>query len=359
MRQRVLQDFACSTLCLLYENYFTLILKWVTIVEENEISIKSNGGTEQIKRLVASRLPDNLTDNFQIICSRVRKIEEDKIRVYWLHDLPEDPEANHLSAVSSRNRFHKLVFCSNWQYRRYCDVLKIPANDSLAVINNPIEPIDYVVNKSKEEVRLIYTSTPQRGLGLLVPVFVELAKKHPNIKLDVFSSFSIYGWGQADDQFRELFDICRSHPQINYHGAQPNEVVREHLQRAHIFAYPSIWQETSCRALIEAMSAGCLCIHPNLAGLPDTSGGITSMYQFLEDPNAHAHLFYKLLDQAILTVHDDNTQSYLRFVKQYADTRFNINSIASQWTNLLENLQAQYPTLESRALPKAMFTYKV
>jgi glycosyltransferase involved in cell wall biosynthesis len=328
-------------------------------VEENEISIKSNGGTEQTKRMVAAHLPTGLTDDFQIICSRVRKIEEDKIRVYWLHDLPHDPETSHLKNSSSRDRFHKLVFCGHWQYNQYINTLGIPSTEKCAVIDTPIVPIDNAVQKSKEEVRLIYTSTPQRGLALLVPVFIELAKKYPNIKLDVFSSFSIYGWEQADEQYRELFDICKSHPQINYHGVQPNEVVRKHLQRAHIFAYPSIWQECNSRALIEAMSAGCLCIHPNLAGLSDTAGGITSMYQFIDNPNAHANHFYALLDQAIPSVHNESTQRYLRFVKQYTDIRFNINNIAEQWTGLLQTLKMQYPNEESRALPKPTWNYRV
>jgi hypothetical protein len=54
--------------------------------EENEISKNSQGGTEMMKRGVAERLPAGIADDFQIICSRVRELEEDKIRVYWLHD---------------------------------------------------------------------------------------------------------------------------------------------------------------------------------------------------------------------------------------------------------------------------------
>lgn len=326
--------------------------------EENEISVKSNGGTEQTKRMIASRLPSDLVDNFQIICSRVRKIEEDKIRVYWLHDLPQDPETSHLKDPNSRDRFHKLVFCGNWQYNQYVNTLGIPPNDKCVTLDTPIEPIQ-LIEKPIDEVRLIYTSTPQRGLALLVPVFIELAKKNPNLRLDVFSSFSIYGWGEADKPYEELFKTCIEHPQIHYHGSQPNEVVREHLQKAHIFAYPSIWQECNSRALIEAMSAGCICLHPNLAGLGDTSGGLTSMYQFIDNPNAHAAKFYHLLANAIEIVNTDPAKNYLRFIKQYADVRFSIAKIASQWEDLLRSLKAEYPTVESRALPKQMFRYKI
>lgn len=322
----------------------------------NSMQQKSNGGTEQTCRMIESNVSHELLEDFQIIPSRVGTIKEDKIRVYHLHDLPNDPETNHLKDASSRDRFHKLVFCGNWQYNQYINTLGISQNDKCAVIETPIEPIQYK-EKSKDEIRLIYTSTPQRGLSLLVPVFEELCKKHDNIYLDVFSSFSIYGWSDADKQFQELFDRCKNHPKIVYHGFEPNDKVREALQNAHIFAYPSIWQECNSRALIEAMSAGVFCLHPNLAGLSDTSGNLTSMYQFEEDPNIHANKFYHLLDHSISIVNADNTQNYLRFVKGYADARFSISKIARQWEDTLNALRSKYP-VGSRETPKAMFRYK-
>jgi len=322
-----------------------------------EMQKKSNGGTEITSRLIERSLSPDLLEDFQIIPSRVTDLLEDKIRVYHLHDLPNDPEINHLKDLSSRNRFHKMVFSSHWQYNQFINALNIPPNDKCAVIDTPITPIEYKV-KSTEQVRLIYTSTPQRGLALLVPVFVELAKTRKNIHLDVFSSFSIYGWDQADEQFKDLFEICKTHPQITYHGFASNDVVREAQQQAHIFAYPSIWQETSCRALIESMSAGTLCLHSNLAALPDTSGNLTSMYQYEEDHNVHANKFYHLLSQAIDLVHKEETQNYLRFVKQYTDNRFSIVKIAGQWKNMLISLKEQYPSVQSRYLAKKTFQYK-
>jgi UDP-glucose:(glucosyl)LPS alpha-1,2-glucosyltransferase len=322
-----------------------------------EMQKKSNGGTEQTCRLIERNLSSDLLEDFQIIPSRVTDLLEDKIRIYHLHDLPNDPETNHLKDISSRNRFHKMVFCGHWQYNQYLNLLGVPPNDKCAVIDTPIVPIEYKV-RSTDQVRLIYSSTPQRGLALLVPVFVELAKTRKNIHLDVFSSFSIYGWDQADEQFKDLFEICKNHPQITYHGFASNDVVREAQQQAHIFAYPSIWQECNSRALIEAMSAGALCLHPNLAGLSDTSGNLTSMYQYEEDHNVHVNKFYHLLNHAIDLVHKDDVQNYLRFVKQYADTRYNIVKIAGEWETLLLSMKEQYPTIQSRYLAKKTFQYK-
>ena len=326
--------------------------------EENEISKKSQGGTEQMKRGLAERLPEGLTNEFQIICSRVRDLDPEKIRVYWLHDLPEDPETNHLKDQWSRSRFHKLVFCGQWQYQQYMTKLGVPYNTHATVIETAIDPIPYV-DKSKDEIRLIYTSTPQRGLNILVPVFEKLAEKYPNIHLDVFSSYKIYGWDDADKQFEPLYERCRNHPQITYHGHQPNEVVREALQKAHIFAYPCTWTECNSRSLIEAMSAGCLAVHPNWGGLTDTSGGLTFQYHGSEDLNVHAQIFINALENAINVVNKDEVQSYLKFVKSYADTRYNWTKITQQWTELLKNLELQFVDKGSRKIISGpTFQYK-
>jgi len=327
----------------------------------NESNKNSKGGTEMTMEGIVSHVDPELLFDFQLIAARVRELHNDKIRIYHLHDLPEDPEASHLKNLSSRDRFHKLVFSSNWQYNRYCDVLGIPRNSFCAVIETAVEPIDIkTINKSKDEVRLIYTSTPHRGLELLVPVFIELCKKHDNITLDVFSSFKIYGWEDADKPYEELFEICRNHPKINYYGSgKSNTDVREALAKAHILAYPSIWQETSCRSVIEGMSAGLLCVHPNYAALSDTAGGLNLMYQWDEDKTAHAHRFYHSLDYAIDNVNSDDMQNYAKLVKIYADARFNWNKNTTVWTNLLMELKNRYPTAESRKMPGLMFNYEV
>lgn len=326
--------------------------------DTNEISVNSKGGTELLKMELEKRLPDNMVDDFQIIPSRVRNLENDKIRVYWLHDLPEDPETNHLKDSNSRDRFHSMVFCGQWQYTRYRDYLGVPHDQKSIVIDNGVKPIEDH-QKPTDEVRLVYFSTPQRGLEILVPVFEELCNKYDNIVLDVFSSFSIYGWDEADKRFEPLFERCRQHPKINYHGTQPNEVVREALKKAHIHAYPSIWMECNSRALIEAMSAGLLCVHPNYGGLVDTSGSLNMMYQWDHNINRHAKVFAEVLSHAIENVHTEQIQNSLKLVKTYADTRYDWNRIVPQWVDLFESLKQKYSDPDSRAISIPTFHYKV
>jgi glycosyltransferase involved in cell wall biosynthesis len=329
-----------------------------SIWERNELNAKSQGGTERMMEGVLSRLKPEYHEKFQIIPSRVRELHDDRIRIYWLHDLPWDPETNHLQDVNSRNRFHKIVYCGQWQMNMYQHFLQIPQTQQTCVIDTATTPFGAIQKSDpKEEIRLIYTSTPQRGLNILVPVFEKLCEKYDNIVLDVFSSYKIYGWADADQQFEDLFEKCRNHPKINYHGFAPNETVREHVAKSHIFAYPSIWPECNSQSLIEAMSAGAICVHPNYAGLTDTSGNITIQYHWDQDVNVHANMFYAVLDDTIQKMRDNDMMPYLQFQKTYADYRYNWDKIGNQWNALCESLLNEYEG-KDLSVPAPKFTYK-
>ena len=328
--------------------------------EENEISKNANGGTEIAKRKLASIIDPALLDNFQIICSRPRELQEDKVRIFWCHDLPEDPESKKFQDKKFQDSFHKFVFISNWQYQRYQLFHGIPYDDKSVVLETGIEPApETCFNKPEGPIRIVYTSTPQRGLEILIPVFKKLTEIHSDIHLDVFSSFKIYGWEDADKQYEPLYEQIRNRPQMTYHGFVPNAELKEHLNKSHIFAYPSIWYETSCRAMLEAMSAGLVCVHPNLAALPETSGSLNVMYQLdLENKNHHANRFASYLNASINMVRDKQHNDMIRFNKYFVDRRYNISLISGQWEKILRDLVEKYPTDESRAIPKEQFVYR-
>lgn len=307
-------------------------------MELNELNKNANGGTELVTRGLLERLSEEERNKIQLISSRVRTLDTYKKRILHLHDLAQDPEAQRLKDPEFRKQFHALVFCSDWQYQQYRDYLGIGFGENHFVISNAIEPIEFV-KKPTDKIRLIYTSTPHRGLEILVPVFDALYKEFGDkIELDVFSSFNLYGWPERDKPYEKLFDVCRQHPGINYHGFQPNDVVRKALQKANIFAYPSIWQETFCISMVEAMSAGCICVHPNLAALPEVSGKLNIMYRMVDDVNEHANRFYLMLKDLIINNSILYNDEYIKATKAYADIYYSWKSVIPAWKNLIKNI---------------------
>ena len=310
--------------------------------ESNGTWTKSQGGTERMYQRLMKELPKDLTDQFQIICSRVRDIDESKPSILWCHDTWDDPESQHLNNKEKRERFEKLVFVSNYQCMTYQMGLNVPYKQGI-VLKNSIDPMDPKLIKKTDpnkEIRLIYHTTPHRGLELLLPTFKWLCKRQKNIHLDVFSSFEIYGWGFRDEQYQKVIDQCKEHEHITYHGFQSHEKVMKALGKAHIFAFPSIWPETSCISVIEAMSAKAITVCPNFAALPETCANFASMYQFSEDPQEHANRFANVLEANIIALRR-NTESWepqLNFQKNYFDNYYNWEVRKTEWKIFLEGL---------------------
>lgn len=327
--------------------------------ERNEVNKNSFGGTELMMERLHSSFPSDFLNEYQIIASRVREIDEDKLRVYWCHDLAGDPETHHLKD-GGWAKFHRLVFVSHWQRMEYIRLFNIPWSKTV-VLQNAITPIEAHEKPSPDVVNLIYHTTPHRGLELLVPVFEKLSEDYgDSIHLDVYSSFQIYGWEQRDENYQPLFDRIEDHPNMTYHGFKPNVTIREALQKAHIHAYPSIWHETSCISLMEAMSAGCVCVHPDLAALPETAANWTIMYPWHEDHNRHAGQFYSMLRTAIDAVKDQQAEGFqikLKGQKSYTDLFYSWDLRKLQWEAFLKSFYNEPRTLEKASGP--IFSYEV
>lgn len=311
-------------------------------IDQGTMTKRAMGGTELLMHRVVDNVPAEHLHGVQIHVSRITHDQiEGKKQVYYAHDLAGDPAADSALSNGGWQAFDAGVFVSHWQRQAFHQKYTIPYSWS-AVIPNAIDPIPASKIRSDDQIRLIYTSTPHRGLGILYAAFDALSKNYDNIHLDVFSSFGLYGWEQRDEQFKDLFDLLEAHPKISYHKSQPNDVVREALQNADLFAYPSVWQETSCLCLIEAMSAGLICVHSSLAALPETAKGLTWMYDYTDDVQDHANTLYKQLVTIFSLAEANGGVQHLKsqqLQKTITDHNHNLARFARNWTVLLERLK--------------------
>ncbi|MDR5740826.1 MULTISPECIES: glycosyltransferase family 4 protein [unclassified Caballeronia] len=281
-------------------------------MEVNEFSREANGGTELMLRRLHRSLDAGLLAKFQIIPSRIREIDPHRKTVLWLHDVPTE-ETVALKDAAYRKQFARIVMVSDWQMQMFHIFYGMPYSECI-VIRNGIEPIPPLPKPDLHEViNVIYHTTPQRGLQLLVPAFEHVLARFGRLHLHVYSSFDAYGQPELDAPYAPLFEHCRHHPNITYHGFQPYDAVRRALQQSHVFAYPSIWPETSCLAAIEAMSAGNLVVAPNYGGLFDTCNRCALGYQWTEKPADHVAVFADALSDAVVRLRNDpaGCQSHL------------------------------------------------
>jgi UDP-glucose:(glucosyl)LPS alpha-1,2-glucosyltransferase len=298
------------------------------IIDTN-LSRSAMGGTEQMRARLINTVDSSLLQKVAIHFARVRNIYEDVPNIFYAHDTAEDVE-NNILENNGWKKFLLFVFVSCWQRDSYISRFKIPYS-LCRVIENAIEPAKDI-SKSSDKIRLIYHTTPHRGLEILYPVFDALTTNSyfkEKLHLDVFSSFEIYGWKERDKHYKNLFENLQNHSNITYHGAQPNSTVREHLARAHYFPYPCIWKETSCISLIEAIEHKVVAIHPNYGALPETAGQNTFMYDYTENVEDHVNQFYNVL--YVVIKNDLKTRKLIN-----SNHKHHIQTFTNKWTNILK-----------------------
>jgi glycosyltransferase involved in cell wall biosynthesis len=161
---------------------------------------------------------------------------------------------------------------------------------------------DLASAKRKDPIRLAYTSTPYRGLRLLMTIFPLLIR---SARLEVYSSMATYAGGNSDTLFHELYETCRSTPGTDYIGAIPQPDLASALEQVGVLAYPNMFPETGCIAVMEAMASGCAIVTSDLAALPETTEGFATLVLPGEDWHAYARQFLAALDQSITFVQSD------------------------------------------------------
>jgi glycosyltransferase involved in cell wall biosynthesis len=232
-----------------------------------------------------------------------------------------------------------FIYVSHWCYEKFREKFNAPAWKSV-VIKNATTVFD-VNPKPKEKLKFIYTSTPWRGLHVLLKAFRLLNRS--DVELDVYSSTVIYGTAFAqsvEGQFDLLFEELEKTPGINVKGYAPNEEIRAALKDAHIFAYPSTFEETSCISAIEAMCAGCKAVVTNYGALFETCGEYGEFVCYDNDHDRLAQNYAIVLNRAIDNYWSQQNQECLFEQTKFYNQNWTWPKRFTQWQNLLDKIRS-------------------
>ena len=115
----------------------------------------------------------------------------DKTNVLWIQNSYDQPNLHPwFKNKLNHGKYDWYVFNSHWVYEKYRYFFDIPTEQSMVIKNGFTDGLVLKKKfKRKGKIRLVYTSTPWRGLEVLLRA-MELVKSD-NIELDVYSSTPI------------------------------------------------------------------------------------------------------------------------------------------------------------------------
>lgn len=303
------------------------------------------GGTEILKEQLIAQLPEESLDGINLIGSICHPslVKEDKINILWQHLSYDQPNVRLMQDRKFVDSIDYFIYVSHWQYNKFREIYKIPEYKSF-VIKNATHAFDTVEKQKDNKIKLLYTSTPWRGLAILIKAIEILNKTREDFEVDIYSSTKIYGSKfdeNEKDKFEALFDKCKNTPNVNYLGYADNDSVRAAVQKAHIYAYPSIFEETSCLAVIEAMSAGCHVVTTNYGALPETCGEFATMIEFDSSGQNLIERYAETLNSVIDNYKNNLYKDDLEMQIKYYNKNYSWETRIQEWKNFLNYVRTE------------------
>ena len=309
--------------------------------------MEAKGGTELQYAELEKRLDPSYFKKFQITTSVPEKepIDPDKISILWQKNSYDQPNiAPWFSEKENHRKYDWYVFNSHWTYEKFRYAFGLPTH-KCCVIKNALPDINWRPKKKfnkGDPIKLIHTSTPWRGLNVLLGA-MELIERD-DITLDVYSSTKIYGDAfdlQNKKQFKPMFDKIDSLKNVNNMGYTPNLQIINAMQDTHIYAYPSIWEETFCISAIEAMAAGNMAIVTNFGALYETCAEYAHYVNYETNMYTLAKKFKAVIEFVADNYHEPILHEKLVDQMKYYRTFYNWDVRVKEWESLLDQLLKQ------------------
>jgi len=185
-------------------------------------------------------------------------------KIWWAHHFSDQPVIRQNAAFARcfADRVVTLSQCHADDFRR---VLRMEST----TIGHGVWTSELHSPTKKDPFRLIYASTPFRGLERIPKLFTQIKEREPRATIAICSSMGTYGEAEKDSQYQKIFDELSEMPGVELKGALNQAQLYAEYSRASIFFYPCIWPETYCLALDEAIAHGCIPWVTNLGALPE------------------------------------------------------------------------------------------
>lgn len=242
----------------------------------------------------------------------VRETLSDVPMWLWMHDPIDYKMLPFLEPLAKKN-IH-LVFVSKYHQKMFTDLPMlydplIPQMPHSEVVYNPIEdelhPDSTPINKNK----LVFASSPHKGLRYTLESFKELKKQYPQ--------FELYVSNPGYMAFPE--NVI---PGVTYLGGIPYEQNIQHLRSALCLYYPN-------HAFPETF--GLVFTDANAVGTPVITHPLGPAVEVLNDDRqlVNTHDVQALIDR-VVSWHEGNRPQVS------VNTEFRISQVAKRWEQLLE-----------------------
>ena len=279
---------------------------------------------------------------------QIRAVLPERTRlILWSGHAHDQPAMQGLRRVDECDHYDGFALVSEWQSQQFQQHFAIDSR-RIRVLRNGISPAFHSDTRRSPTLShqkpyppvLAYTSTPFRGLDVLLESFPAIRRAIPEVVLKVFSSMKVYNL--PEETYEALYQRCREMDGVEYVGSIAQPVLAEKLAAASILAYPNTFAETSCIAVMEAMASGCWIVTSDLGALPETTAGFARLVPTYGSQTEYQQLFTDAVIEVVQRrlAQPEEVEERLQQQVSYVNRVYRWSERAKEWIAWLESLVA-------------------
>lgn len=258
-----------------------------------------------------------------------------RFTMLWLHDVPNNAEFTEermgkIDKIAVLSSYHKSLLRIKQNDGSF---IEIP-QDKIFLTSNGIPDMSSNVWKGDSK-RIIYASSPDRGLIYLLNNWEKIKKDVPEAELHIFYGFDVFDAVHKNNpsmkKWKENILNLMKKDGIIYHGRVGHNALHYEFSKSGIWAYPTDFQEISCITAMKAQALGAIPVVTNYAALEETVKNGLRVDVDITDPEGQN----EYIDSLVNILKDEKQQMEIREkMIPWARNYFKWDNVSKTWGEL-------------------------
>lgn len=183
----------------------------------------------------------------------------------WSHDL--------MTQGVEKQENYTQVLCLSEFHKNYMMAMQGVSEDKIRLTRNGIDQGLFHMEREKVPYKVIFSSSPDRGLDRCICIVKRLKEKRPEWPLEFHCFYGFHNMknGGLKEEAERLEKLIEEHRDfVHYHGNVDKPTLIKHFQESVVWLYPADFIETYCITVLEALCSKTFPLVRNMGALPYT-----------------------------------------------------------------------------------------
>lgn len=284
----------------------------------------------------------NTKDNFNsvILWRNIGAVDLDfnaRFTMVWLHDVPMNADfteerVSKVDKIAVLSEYHKNILQMQKKDGSFVDM----PDEKVFITTNGIPDL-HVNQWNGDSKKMIFMSSPDRGIQYLLKNWDKIKEKVPDAKLDVYYGFDTYDKLHKDNpgamMWKDKIMGMMKQDGITYYGKVGHKQLHEAIAKCGVWAYPTDFTETSCISAIKAQALGAIPVTVTLGALDETVKNGYKLDADIRTKQAQE----EYVDLLAKVLNDEKEQAEIREkMMPWARDQYHWSTVAKQWNTLMK-----------------------